>query len=799
MRLRFFTVILSINFFFTAFSQQIIVTEEFTYKPIHDVLVFHENKEHISYTDQRGMAVLSDFPEGAIYLQHPSYHQRTCKYTKEDLRVTMREKIISYNEVVVSANKWEQSEESISQQILSVNKKSIEFQNPQTSADLLAGTGQVFVQKSQLGGGSPKIRGFAANAVLLVVDGVRMNNAIFRSGNLQNVINIDPNALESSEVIFGPGSVIYGSDALGGVMDFHTISPKWSSDNIPDFSVNSLARYSSAAQERTGHLDFSYARNKFTFFHSTSFTAFDDLRAGGRRSGGYEGEFERNFYVQHIDGQDQLVRNVDVNLQKFSGYDLFNTISKIKFRLGQNVDIGYGYYYSTTSDIPRYDNLTETLRANTDSLANAEWYYGPQKWQMHNLRLNYYQSSPIFDQARLLLAYQNFEEIRNDRPFSDDRLRIRTETVDMYAASLDFDKEFKKSNLYYGIDFHHNEVGSEAFRRNIFSGEITEADSRYPDGGSKYTSLALYGSYINTLSKTVIINSGLRFSNVQLSAKTTSARALANNSADIDLNNSAMNGSVGSVINLSKTNRLSYNFSTGFRAPNVDDVGKVFEVGNRLTVPNPNLEPEYTVSNEIAYEHKTNPVYMKIVVFYSHLFDAIIDDSFPLNGSSTQIIDEDTLTIRSKVNTGEGVVYGGSMNIIAEFSNYWAITKTISYTGGRDITNDEPLRHTTPIFGKATLTYQRRKLRSEFYIEYNNNHNRNEIPSVEIDDKPYLYTNEGSPGWYTLNLKSSYRFNEKLNVNLGIENILDRHYRPASSGISAPGRNVIIALRANIL
>ncbi|MEM6735116.1 MAG: TonB-dependent receptor [Bacteroidota bacterium] len=798
MRLLFFAVILSINIFFSAFSQQIIVTEEFTSKPIHNVLVFHEDQEHISYTDQRGMAILSGFPEGAIYLQHPSYHRRACEYIKGDLLVTMREKIISYNEVVVSANKWEQSEENISQQILSVDKKSIEFQNPQTSADLLANTGQVFVQKSQLGGGSPKIRGFAANAVLLVVDGVRMNNAIFRSGNLQNVINIDPNALESSEVIFGPGSVIYGSDALGGVMDFHTISPKWSSDDIPDFTATSLVRYSSAAGERTGHLDFSYARNKFTFFHSTSFTAFDDLRAGGNRSGGYVGEFKRNFYVQHIDGQDQLVRNEDVNLQKFSGYDLFNTISKIKFRLGQNADIGYGYYYSTTSDIPRYDNLTETLRTNTDSLAHAEWYYGPQKWQMHNLRLNYYQSSPIFDQARLIVAYQNFEEIRNDRPFADDRLRIRTENVDMYVASLDFDKEFKKSNCYYGMDFYHNEVSSDAFRRNISSGEITEADSRYPSGGSEYTSFALYGSYINALSKKVILNGGLRFNNVKLSAKTMNVRAITNNLADIELNNSAFNGSLGSVIKLNETNKLSYNFSTGFRAPNVDDVGKVFEVGNRLTVPNPDLEPEYTVSNEIAYEYKNDQVYLKLVAFYSHLFDAIIDDSFILNESNTQIIDDDTLTIRAKVNIGEGVIYGGSMNIIAEFSNYWALTKTISYTGGKDITNNQPLRHTTPVFGKATLTYQRRKLRSEFYIEYNGNRNRDEIPSTEIDDKPHLYTTKGSPGWYTLNIKSSYRFNEKLNVNLGIENIFDKHYRPTSSGISAPGRNLIIAFRVNI-
>ena len=127
------------------------------------------------------------------------------------------------DEVVLSANKWEQRVSEVPNHILKISRSTILQNNPQTTADLLQQAGPVFVQKSQLGGGSPMIRGFATNRVLLVVDGVRMNNAIYRSGNLQNVISIDPLALENAEVILGPGSVIYGSDAIGGVMDFHTL------------------------------------------------------------------------------------------------------------------------------------------------------------------------------------------------------------------------------------------------------------------------------------------------------------------------------------------------------------------------------------------------------------------------------------------------------------------------------------------------------------------------------------------------------------------------------------------------
>src|SRR5687767_5167273 len=158
-------------------------------------------------------------------------------------------------EVSISVNKWEQKINEIPNMITKVNKMQILRNNPQTAADLLGQTGMVFIQKSQLGGGSPMIRGFATNRVLLVVDGVRMNNAIYRSGNLQNIISIDALSTESAEVIFGPGSLIYGSDAIGGVMDFHTLEPRFSKDTQMLVKGSTLGRYSTANKEKTIHAD----------------------------------------------------------------------------------------------------------------------------------------------------------------------------------------------------------------------------------------------------------------------------------------------------------------------------------------------------------------------------------------------------------------------------------------------------------------------------------------------------------------------------------------------------------------
>ena len=191
---------------------------------------------------------------------------------------TLKEKTM--DEAVVSVNKWEQKLNEVPNKIIKVSKYDILRNNPQTSADLLGQSGTVFIQKSQLGGGSPMIRGFATNRVLLVVDGVRMNNAIYRSGNLQNIISIDPLSTEAAEVIFGPGSLIYGSDAIGGVMDFHTLEPRFSKTDKMQAKGAVLGRYSSANQEKTGHADLNLGWKKWSILTSVSFSRFDDLKMG---------------------------------------------------------------------------------------------------------------------------------------------------------------------------------------------------------------------------------------------------------------------------------------------------------------------------------------------------------------------------------------------------------------------------------------------------------------------------------------------------------------------------------------
>lgn len=790
-------------FSFSVFGQSILLQEE-NQAPIDGVFIYHDQREFTAFTDDKGKADVSKFPNtGYFHFQHVSFEDvsiRADSLTKRDFQVTLKGKLIWFNDVVVAANKWQQEEKDLSQFVKTVSRKEIAFNNPATSADLLAQSGQVFLQKSQLGGGNPNLRGFSANAVLLVVDGVRMNNAIYRSGNLQNVINIDPNTLESSEIVFGPGSVIYGSDALGGVMNFQTIAPKWYSEGTK-ITGTALIRYASAANEQTGHFNLSVKRKKWVYFGGLTRTNFDDLKSGSNRSKNYKSYFFRPNYVRRINDADALMKNDDPNLQVGSGYDLFSTIHKIKIKIGKASDLTYGFYYSTTSDIPRYDRLAIT-KNNTDTLENAEWRYGPQTWQMHSLRFNNYSTTKFYDQFRTTVAFQDYEESRIDRDFGSNILRKRTEKLDLFSLNFDFDKSFKTGHLYYGAEYAYNDVTSSAFTRNLVTDVLSSTSTRYPGGGSSYKTVAIYGNWVKNINPRWTLNLGSRFSHVRLQAKAKNENATLSDFDNIDLKNQAINGMLGIIHLPAEHTKISLTFSSGFRAPNIDDVGKLFEFDSDgsnqrlIVIPNPGLNPEYSYNQELSYTRRFKTITLNAVIFNTFLTNPIIRDTFELKGSSTVDIDNVTYAIRAQVNGSRAHLYGGSLQLKADVSTIVHIYGTVSFSDGKESSTGEPLRHTTPVFGKVGIKMNGKKWKNEWYADFNGNRWRKDIPTSEIDDKSYLYTDKGSPGWYTINLKSSYQTNSFLSIYGGIENLLDSHYRPYSSGISAPGRNFILGLRA---
>ena len=783
------------------FGQQLKVMNETNLEPIDDVLIYSTTDIMSTQTNSLGVVDLSIFQENdVINFQHPSFQRLTLTYkqiVEKNYKIYLTEKIVEIGEVVISANKWEEDKSEIPNEIANITPRQIEFQNPQTAADMLENSGQVFVQKSQLGGGSPMMRGFAANAVLIVFDGIRMNNAIFRGGNLQNVIQIDPNALKGAEVVFGPGSVIYGSDALGGVMDFHTKDAEFGANKTPLIRGQVYSRYASANNEKTGHAQFNIGGKRLASFTSFTFSDYDDLRTGNNRTDAFPDFGKRQSFVQNINGMDVQVNNSDQNVQRFSGFWQHNFLQKFRWRPNDFMDLEYQIYYTTSSDIPRYDRL---IQLNNGQPQNAEWYYGPQRFLLNALKWTYFRKTTLFDQSRLTFSFQDFQESRHDRRFQDPILRHRTEDLKIVTLNVDFDKVISpKHQLFYGLELNHNDVRSSAFSENIVTGDISGASTRYPDGDNTYQTFAAYLSHKWTISEKSILSAGARYSFVKLASSFEDDTFFNFPFDNLDIKNSAVNGSLGLVVRPANKTKINALISTGFRSPNVDDAGKVFDSApGNVVVPNNGLKPEYTYNFEIGFTQRIqDKVQLNGVVFYTFLDNAIVRRNFTFNGADSILYDGILSQVQAEVNVGKANIYGFSAGLKSDITDHLALSSTITFTDGEDQVENVPLRHTTPVFGQTSLSYAARKIKTEFYVKYNGKRSFDDLPPEE-QDKTHLYTADGSLAWTTVNIRGSYQISTALQLNGAIENIFDKHYRPYSSGISAPGRNFILALRASI-
>ena len=703
-------------------------------------------------------------------------------------------------EVVISVSKWEQKLNEVPNKIVKVNKYDILRNNPQTSADLLGQSGSVFIQKSQLGGGSPMIRGFATNRVLLVVDGVRMNNAIYRSGNLQNVISIDPLSTEAAEVIFGPGSLIYGSDAIGGVMDFHTLEARLSKTNKMLVKGSVLGRYSTANKEKTGHFDLNLGWKKWSLLSTLSYSSFDDLKMG--KSGGQD-SYLRPEYVERINNKDSIIKNSDPRIQRFSGYDQLNFQQKIRFKPNEYWDILYGYTYAKTGDAPRYDRL---IQYRNGALRFAEWYYGPMIWKMHTLNILHSKRTGIYDDARLVLALQDYEESRIDRTRANNNRNKQTELVDAISFNLDANKGIGKGQLFYGIEYVHNKVGSTGERTNISTGVVSPMVSRYPDG-STWNTMGIYGSYKINLNPKLTLTTGIRYSYNTLDA-TFDTTFIKFPYKKAELKDGAVTGNAGIVFRPAETWQLNGNISSGYRMPNVDDIGKLFEsVPGNLTIPNPELGPEYAWNFEAGLiKNIPKKFRLELNVFHTILQNAIVRRPTTFNGADSILFNNILSRVESLQNVAKATVSGLQISTEIFFKPEFSLQSHANWIGGKetDDTNNEqvPLRHAPPFYGSTALKFRNKKISTELNAQYNSQiKNEDLAPSEQAKTDIYAKDAAGkpyAPGWYTLNLKASYQLTKNLLITGGWENITNQRYRPYSSGIVAAGSNFILSIRASL-
>ncbi|WP_298754077.1 TonB-dependent receptor [uncultured Psychroserpens sp.] len=785
-------------------AQTVTVFEEGTKAPISGVAIFNFKKDKSVVTNIDGKASLELFEANeTVYFQNILYKKRAIKISQigVDFIIYLTPRIEDLNQVVISASKFEQSKRDIPQTIVNISAKDIQFENPQTSADLLESTGNVYIQKSQLGGGSPMIRGFSTNRLLITVDGVRMNNATFRGGNIQNVISIDPFTIQNTEITLGAGSVVYGSDAIGGVMSFYTQKPQLSYKDSLYFNANAALRYASANKEKTGHLDLNFGLKEWAFLSSVSYTDFDDLRMGKHGPDDYL----RPEYVETINGEDVIVQNENPRIQKPTGYDQINFLQKIRYEPKENLSFDLGLYYTTTSSYPRYDRL---IRYRDDNLRSAEWNYGPQRWFMGNFQVTKLSSaSNLYDKIQATGAYQNFQESRQDRDFQSEIRNIREEAVDAYSLNVDLEKSLStKTKLFYGLEYVYNNVNSEGIETNITTSTSVPTVSRYPNG-SNWQSIAAYASFKYKPNSKFVFQSGLRYNHITANADFTENNEFLNLPFDkAKLNAGAITGTAGISWIPSKMMQWKFNASTAFRAPNIDDIGKVFdsEPGS-VVVPNPNLRPEYAYGGELGFRLNVDDTFIvEMATYYTFLDNALIRRDFTLNGASQIEYDGELSNVQAIQNASKEWIYGFEAGILVNFTERLKLSSQYNILGGTEDNEgvEVPVRHIAPNFGNTHFIWQNEKFQIDAFAEYNSELSFSQFaPSEQSKDFIYALDENGnpySPSWYTFNIRTKYKISDTATFIASLENITDQRYQTYSSGIAAPGRNLILSLRYSL-
>jgi hemoglobin/transferrin/lactoferrin receptor protein len=511
-----------------------------------------------------------------------------------------------------------------------------------------------------------------------------------------------------------------------------------------------------------------------------------------------------DYQVRDGNGNDIAVINPDPNVQVSTGFDQLNVMQKIRFKPNENWSVSYGFHFSETSNVPRYDRL---LLKTGNVFTSAEWYYGPQKWMMHALNVNFAKATALFDQAKLTAGYQEYEESRHNRNFTGGNKNRRTdrfEAVEAFSVNIDFDKQLNpRANLFYGAEYVSNQVGSTARRVNIVDGTVSGVSTRYPNG-SEWNSTAAYASLRYKLAAKWLLNASARYTYVYTYAPF-DLTYFDFPFTEASLKNGAVNGSLGIIYNPTSNWKIYSNLSTGFRAPNIDDIGKVFDsTPGTVVVPNANLEPEKAYNAELGFTGKiAEGLTMDVSAFYTLLNNAIVRGKYTFNGQSQINYDGTLSDVYALQNSSALSVRGFQVGLLWDITKSFKLASNLNIQSGKekDIATgmDFSPTHVAPTFGSIQLVYKKDALQLSAYMNYQGEISYQNLALSEREDA-HLYAKDanGNPfaaSWTTLNLKATYAINKIFTFDAGVENLFDKRYRPYSSGITAPGRNIFGTLR----
>jgi hemoglobin/transferrin/lactoferrin receptor protein len=618
-----------------------------------------------------------------------------------------------------------------------------------TTADMFRDIPGAMVQKTGHGQGSPFLRGFTGFQNLFLIDGIRLNNAIFRSGPNQYWNTVDPLSLNKLEVVMGPSSALFGSDGIGGTVNAITKDPSMG-DVISFPTVSVMAQVADSSNTNVQRIEIDH-----------------HLFGTGVLIGA-----NRKDYGNISSGNDYLPN---------TSYDETNLDIKIVRKFQNDWKVSLAYYLTHQQDVPRTHKTIYSIPFAGTSIGDELMRDLDQKRQLTYVKLENNKLDTL-SHLNVSLSYHEQDESRK-------RLRSRNRTDDIGISvntigfTLDTGINFSQLDWLFGLDFYHDNIDSYSSSNEI-QGPVADDAS--------YTTQAIFSELRWTIKKDI---------NLVLGARYSAAKAQADKVSDpLSGLQTSFNRRWNDVVgNLRINYRLGGHasvfagISEGFRAPNLSDLSRLDSArSNEFEIPSLNLDSEHYLSYEVGYRKNTNHVGIDFALYYTDIQNQIV--LFP-----TGNINNDGEIEMNKSNQGDGFVYGSeilfSMNISKQLSTriglsyqYGRITEFPQ--GGIQIEEDY-ISRLQPLTGQASIKYSTTNWSAEA-----------QVISMAAADKLSLRDMSdtqripplGTPGFGVFNVRGTYFYSESLRINISADNLFNKNYRVHGSGQNEVGRNVIASL-----
>lgn len=740
---------------------------------IPDVHIEIEKLELGDFSDLQGFFSLKA-PIGfhTITFSHVSFETKKIKNLKfegvKNLgKIILEPRVIELEEFIITATRNKKRTVDVSFPLNIVEQDVIQKRNAKTSAEALREETGIFVQKTNHGGGSAILRGLSSNQILLLVDGIKLNNSTYRLGNHQYLTTVDNNSIQRIEVVRGPTSVLYGSDALGGTINLLTQKPSLlTKDSELQFSGKLNSRFASADQEKTSHVQFSVFNNKIAFQSGFSYKDYGDLKRGS------------------FGGNSKLETSTDGKKQSPTGFEAIDFDGKIIFQFTKKQSIVLAHQTSKQFEVPRYDKY--------ESQSNVLWIYKPQNRYLSYLTYENSLQNKLVKFLKATVSYQIQEEGRQIQKSVTSKIEKEKDKTKTLGFTLQLNSNYQNNFFTYGFDFYKDEVKSELKNFSAENTFLSQAErGRFPDD-SDYQSFGLYlQDEIRFTEKfTTILGTRYGFFDTKFTIPFDSSAAL--NLGTVKQDFQSLTGSVGFNFQAVKNIFLNANIGQAFRAPNLSDLTKLGESkGNTYEVPNTELEPEKMLSFDTGFKTNFPNFKSDFSVFYAKVTDLIGSADASFNGLTTI---DDSIKVKSKQNIGDAYLSGVESSFKYFFRDKTNVYGNLTYTYGQNTTSEEPVGGVPPMFGLFGFGFEKESYSVDFFARFATKQDR-----LSADDKDDTRIPEGgTPGWYTLNLRFGKNFGKHFYGQFSIENILDYNYREHGSGINGSGRNFIFSLEVKM-